>query len=59
MDWSCDWGHEGLRCVKDDLSIFGLTAGRAKLSFTVYRDGSWRRRFWKRSVQAWPRRDSY
>lgn len=23
MDWSCDWEAWGLRCVKDDLSIFG------------------------------------
>lgn len=36
IDWSCDLVCEGLRCVKNDLRIFGLTTGRAKLSFTVY-----------------------
>lgn len=47
IDWSCDSVREGLRCVKDELSISGLTAGRARLSLTVYRGEGWRRRRWE------------
>lgn len=43
MHQSFDWGGEGLGAVKDDPSVFGLTARRAELSATVYRDENERR----------------